>query len=240
MDPLGLVQTVTINILNIRKMKKIFFITPLLIVGLLFLYFQYICGWYEFKLYKKTPKEYVSNTFINKKKYSLDSANIVIQIQGFVKNNQESFYSKEYDESTQIIVDTILYSPDYKKIATFIIAKNSTKKQLMPNKNYKWYYDATCYLGTKQDDSFLLSWIGPNYTNSNDMESISKKIRSYYFKQKSSSTDNGGDKYNIDDVRYWNDNEKWEKIEHNRKMQKDFEEEKKNHPENVYDPNDKK
>lgn len=46
-----------------------------------------------------------------------------------------------------------------------------------------------------------------------------------------------GDKYNIDDIRFWSDNEKWEKIKYNKKMQKDFEEEKKNHPENVYDPN---
>lgn len=210
----------------------------LLIVGLSFLYLRHIYGWYELKLYKKTPKEYVNDTVVNKKKYSLDSAIIALQIQGFVKNNQESFYSKEYDDSTQIIVDTILYSPDYKKIVTFIIAKNSTKKQLMPDKNYKWYYDATCYFGTKEDDSFLLSWIGPNYTNSYDIESLSGKIRSYYFKRSSSSMDNG-DKYNIDDIRFWSDNEKWEKIKYNKKMQKDFEEEKKNHPENVYDPNDK-
>jgi len=210
-----------------------------IIVGLLSFYLLYIYGCYDFKSYKETPKEYLSNTFINKKKYSLDSANITLQIRGFINGHQDSFYSKEYDESTQIIVDTILYSHDYKKIATFIITKNPTAKQLSPDKNYQWYYDATCYLGMRQDDSFLLSWIGPNYTNFYDMESISKKIRNYYFKQRYSSTNNTDDKYNIDDIRYWNDNKDWEKIEYNRKMQKSFEEEKKNHPENIYEPNNK-
>lgn len=72
------------------------------------------------------------------------------------------------------------------------------------------------------------------------MESISKKIRNYYFKQRSSSTNNNDDKYNIDDVRYWKYSKDWQKIENNRKMQKDFEEEKKNHPENVYNFNNRK
>ncbi|MGC4128048.1 MAG: hypothetical protein QM564_00500 [Bergeyella sp.] len=216
--------------------KKIIIVAVLVILVVLFLYFRYIYGWYEFKFYKETPKEYVNNTIINKEKYSSDSANIVLQIQGFVKSHQESFYSKEYDESTQIIVDTILYSPDYKKIAIIIIAKNPTNKQLIPDKKYKWYYNATCYLGIKQEDSFLLSWIGPNYTNSYDMEDISKRIRSYYFKQRSSSINNNDDKYNIDDIRYWKDSKDWQKIEYNRREQKDFEEEKLKNPENVYEP----
>lgn len=220
--------------------KKIIIIAILAILVVLFLYLRYIYGWYEFKFHKETPKEYVNNTIINKEKYSSDSANIMFHIKGFLKNHQESFYSKEYDESTQIIVDTILYSPDYKKIATIIIAKNPTNKQLMSDKKYKWHYNATCYLGTKKNDSLLLNWIGPNYNNSYDMESISKKIRNYYFKQRSSSTNNSDNKYNIDDVRYWEYSKDWQKIENNRKMQKDFEEEKKNHPENVYDPNNRK
>jgi hypothetical protein len=216
--------------------NKIIIVVIIVILVLLFFYLRYIYGWYEFKFYKETPKEYVSNTIINKEKYSSDSVNIVLQIQGFVKDHQESFYSKEYDESTQIVVDTILYSPDYKKIAVFVIAKNPINKQRIPDKNYKWYYNATCYLGIKEQDSFLLNWIGPNYTNSYNIESISKKIRNYYFKQRSSSTNNSDDKYNIDDIRYWKDSKDWQKIENNKKMQKDFEEQKLKNPESVYEP----
>ncbi|ASK30872.1 hypothetical protein CEY12_12440 [Chryseobacterium sp. T16E-39] len=219
--------------------KKIIIIICLAILLLIFLYFRCIYGWYEFKFYKETPREYISNTIVTKKDYSTDSTAIVHQIKGFVKNHQESFYSEENDGSTQIILDTILYSPDHKKIAAFIISKNSTTKQLMPDKKNKWYYNATCYLGTKQQNSLILSWIGPNYT-SNDVESISKRIRNYYLKQKSSNTQNNKDNYNIDDIRYWSKSIDWENLEHNRKMQKDFEEEKLRNPENVYDPNDKK
>ncbi|MBW8361666.1 MAG: hypothetical protein K0M56_05700 [Kaistella sp.] len=155
--------------------KKIVIVAVLVILVVLFLYFRYIYGWYEFKFYKETPENYVNNTVINKEKYSSDSAIIVNQVKGFIRNHQEPFHSEEYDKSTQIVVDTILYSPDFKKIGAFIIAKNSTDKQLMPDKNYKWYYNATCYLGMKQEDSLLLSWIGPNYTNSYDLEGISKE-----------------------------------------------------------------
>jgi hypothetical protein len=216
--------------------KKIIVITAIAILLLLFLYFRYIYGWYEFKFYKETPKEYVNNTVVNKKNYSSDSSNIVLQLQGFVKNHQESFFSKEYDQSTQIIVDTIVYSPDYKKIATFIIAKNSTNKQLMPDKKYRWYYDATCYLGTKQQNSFILGWNGPNYTNSYDIESISGRIKNYYFRQKSSNTDTNREDYNLDDIRYWSKSIDWKNLEYHRKMQKEFEEEKLKNPENVYEP----
>ncbi|MCJ7935384.1 MAG: hypothetical protein MUW56_17610 [Chryseobacterium sp.] len=106
----------------------------------------------------------------------------------------------------------------------------------MPDKNYNWYYNATCYLGIKEQDSFLLSWIGPNYTNSYDMKDISKRIRNYYLKQRSSSANNSDAKYNIDDIRYWNYSKDWQKIENNRKIQKDFEEEKLKNSENEYVP----
>ncbi|PZU78919.1 MAG: hypothetical protein DI529_17750 [Chryseobacterium sp.] len=192
--------------------KYIFIFIVFVILIFLFFYFRYIYGWNEFKFYKETPKEYINNSTINKEKYSSDSASIVFQIQGFVEKHQESFYSKEYDKSTKIIVDTIIHSPDYKKIATFIIAKNSISKQQIPNGNYNWYYDATCYLGIKKQDSFLLSWIGPNYTNSYDMKDISKRIRTYFFKQRSSNPNNSDDKYNIDDIRYWNYDKDWQKI----------------------------
>lgn len=228
----GLYKLYPLNILKMKK--KIIIVIILLILVLLFLYFRYVYGWYQLKFNKETPNEYVSNIVVNKKEYSSDSVNVIRQIQDFVKNHQESFYSKEYDESTRIIVDTILYSSDRKKIAAFIIAKNPVNKQRLPDKKYRWYYNATCYLGIKNQDSYFLSWIGPNYSNSYDMGSISRKIRNYYFKERSSN-DNSNDKYNINDIRYWNNSEDWQKIEHKRKIQKDIREEKLTNPENVYE-----
>lgn len=224
-------------------MKKIIVIvTALVILVLLFFYFRYIYGWYEFKFYKETPKNYVSNIIINKEQYSSDSANIVLQIQGFVKNHQESFYSKEYDESTRIIVDSILYSPDYKKIATFIIAKNPTNKQLMPDKKYKWYYDGFLYIGNKDGDSVKINSTGEGQRNYKEINELSGALKNLFFEKYSSTKDNSGNEklYNLNDIRYWEKSIDWGNLEYNRKMQKDFEEEKKNHPENVYDPNDRK
>lgn len=227
---MGLHKLYTLNILKMKK--KIIIASILLILVLLFLYFRYVYGWYQLKSYNETPSEYVSNIVINKKEYSSDSASVVLQIHDFVKNHQESFYSKEYDESTRIVVDTILYSYDREKIAAFIIAKNPIHKLRVPDKRYKWYYNATCYLGIKNQDSYFLSWIGPNYSNSYDLGSISRKIRDYYFKQRSSNN-NSNDEYNINDIRYWNNGEEWQKIEHKREMQNDSVGEKLKNPENV-------
>jgi hypothetical protein len=58
--------------------KKIILIAIVMILALLFFYFRYIYGWYKFKFYKEIPKNYVSNTVINKEKYSLDSTNILL------------------------------------------------------------------------------------------------------------------------------------------------------------------
>lgn len=217
--------------------KKIIIVAVLVILVSLFLYFRYVYGWYEFKFYKEAPKEYVSNTVISKENYSSDSANIVLQIQGFVKNHQESFYSKEYDESTQIIVDTILYSPDYKKIATFIIAKNPSNKQLKPDKKYKWYYDGFLYIGNKDRDSFKINSTGEGRRNYKEIKELSDVLRNLFFEKYSSTKDNKGNEklYNLNDIRYWEKSVDWENLEYNRKMQKDFEEEKLKNPENVYE-----
>ncbi len=221
-----------------KKNKTIIVVIVLLVTAILFLYFRYFYGWYEFKFYKKTPKEYLNTTKVDKKKYSSDSTKIVMKAYQFVKEHKESLYSKNNYESTQIIVDTILYSPNFKKIATIIIAKNPTSRQLMPNKKYNWYYDGAYYIGNIDKDSININWIGALYTNYNDLGSISKIIRSDYFDKYSSTKDNNGNEklYNLDDIRYWDKSVDWKNLEYTRKMQKDFEIEKLKNPENVYEP----
>ncbi|ATL45205.1 hypothetical protein OZ664_09920 [Elizabethkingia sp. HX WHF] len=218
-------------------MKKVIIVIATISLGILFFYFLCIYGWSGFGFYKTTPKEYINKTNVNKSIYSSDSIKIATQMHMLIEKHQESFYSKEYDKSTQIIIDTILYSPDYKKIAAFIVTRNSTSKQLMPNKNYSWYYDATCYIGIKSQDSISLNWIGPNYNNSYSLEEITKNIRNYFFRERASDTsDHKVTDYNIDDIRYWKKSMDWKNLEYKKKMQKDFEEEKLKNPQNVYEP----
>jgi hypothetical protein len=218
--------------------KKIIITFSIIILVVLFLYFRNIYGWYEFLFFEKTPKEFVNYTKIDKENYSRDSVNIVLQMKDYVKDHKESLYSKEYCDSTQFSVDTILYSPNFKKLAVFVIAKNPTHKQLIPDKEYKWYYDGSCYIGNKENKKININWIGPLYTNYYNINSLSNIIREYFFLKYNSDTDINGNKnmYNLDDIRYWDKSIDWKNLEQRRKSEKEFEEEKKKNPKNVYEP----
>jgi hypothetical protein len=218
--------------------KKIMIIFSIILLVLLFFYFRYVYGWYEFRFFQKTPKEFLNHTKIGKESYSKDSVRIVFKMEEFIKKHEESFYSKEYYDATKIRIDTILYSPDFKKLAVFVISKNPIYKQLMPNKEYKWYYDGSCYIGNRENDKININWIGPLYTNYYDINSLSKIIREDFFKKHASDTDNNGNEniYNLDDTRYWDKSLDWQNLEQRRKSEKEFEEEKRKNPKNIYEP----
>ena len=78
-----------------------------------------------------------------------------------IEKKQGPFYPSEYDSLTVITVDTILYSPNKDKYATFIIAKNSNEK--LPDKGSRndYHYNAYCFIGKLTGDHMVkgLTWI---------------------------------------------------------------------------------
>ncbi len=185
---------------------------------------------------KSTPQEFLNHTVIKQENYTKDSIEVVKQLNTFLNKHEDFFYSKAYFDSTQLIIDSIIYSPDFNKLAVFVITKNPTYRQLMPDKNSEWYYDATCYLGVRQNDTIALSWIGPSFTNSSSKQDISNDIRDACFRTFATKKDTSGAyAYNLNDIRFWSC-PIWEKIEEEKIKRKAFEEEKKNHPENIYEP----
>lgn len=204
----------------------------LLIVVLPFLY---SCEGMKQKKY--TPKEFLNHAVINKEDYNKDSLEIISQLKVSLLNHEDFFNNKAYFDSTQLIIDSIIYSPGFNKLAVFVMTKNPTYRQLMPDKNYKWYYEATCYLGVRQNDSISLSWIGPSFTNSYNRSELSDIIRDSYFADFATKDTVGlyTYKYNLNDIRFW-DSSIWQEIEDKKHKKKEFEVEKKNHPENIYEP----
>ncbi|HEX8278677.1 MAG TPA: hypothetical protein VF540_08270, partial [Segetibacter sp.] len=146
-------------------------------------------------------------------------------------------YSKEYFEGTDVLIDTILYSPDFEKLAILLLTKNPTSRQLMPTKDEDYYYNGTCYLGIRQQDTIALSWLGPNFSNASDRQELSKDLREACFRTfvSKDTTAHYANKYNLNDIRFWTSSE-WKKIEEDKIKKKEFEEEKIKHPENVYEP----
>lgn len=197
--------------------------------------FFYCCEGIKQKKY--TPKEFLNHTIIRQEDYTKDSVEVIKQLKAFLIRHEDFFYNKAYFDSTQLIIDSIIYSPNFNKLAVFVITKNPTSRQLVPDTNYDWYYDATCYLGVRQKDSISLSWIGPSFTNSYNKNELSSIIRDYYFTNFATKDTVGlyTYKYNLNDIRFW-DSSIWKEIEDKKLKRKAFEEEKRKHPENVYEP----
>jgi len=217
------------------KKNQIVFIAVLLLLGLVYWYFRFVNGWMEFRKNTDTPTEYLNQTKIKREFYKKDSIEILSQLNSFLINHDDFFYSKAYFDSTELIIDSILYSSDFNKLAVLVITKNPTYRQLAPDKNHDWYYDATSYIGIRQNDTIALSWIGPSLTNSYSEQDISNDIREACFR--TFVTKEGGEAYayNMNDKRFWNC-PIWKEIEEKKIKRKKFEEEKKKHPENVYEP----
>lgn len=217
--------------------KKILIIVVVLIFLLTsaYLYLKYIYGWMEFRKNTDTPGAYLSHVTIGDKGYAKDSIDIAKGLRTLLLNREGFFYNQAYSSDTGLLIDSILYSPDFSKLAVFVITKTAGSKQVLPDTKHDWYYDATCYLGVRQRDTIALSWIGPVFTNSINKESISNDIRAACFRTFATKDTTDEYAYNINDVRFW-DSRIWRKIEEEKIKRREFEEEKKKHPENVYEP----
>lgn len=152
-----------------------------------------------------TPEEFLNNSRISSADYSEDSTELLLELKKMLNNHEASFHSKEYDDATVLIIDTIIYNENFDRLGVFVISKNPTYKQLAPDSNHSWYYDATCYLGLKQQDTISLSWLGPNFTNSSDQKTLSAMFRDACFTAfANTDTTNGGlYRYNLNDKRFW-------------------------------------
>jgi hypothetical protein len=218
--------------------KKVFIISSVVLLGLTFYYFKNIYGWLEFRRNTDTPDQFLNKTVVKKKKdYTKDSLTISNNLKELLLRHEDFFYSKEYFEGTVIIIDTIIYSPDFNKLAVLVLTKNPTSRQLTPTENEMWYYDATSYLGVRRRDTISLSRLGPDFTNSTDKQEQSNSIRQACFRTfvSKDTTEKYAYKYNLDDVRFWTSSV-WQRIEDDKKKKREFEEEKVKHPENIYEP----
>ena len=209
------------------------------VVCLTLYYFKENSGWKDIRQVTDTPKQFWNKTSINKNEYIKDSLLLLAKLRDLLlrHGNGDFFYSKEYFEGTDIIIDTIVYSPDFTKMGILVITKNPTSRQLMPIKDNDYYYNATAYLCVKFQDTLNLTWVGPSFTNSKDKSEISKDIREACFRifASKNTTDIPYYKYNLNDSRFWTSSV-WQKIEEDRVKRNEFEKEKINHPENIYEP----
>lgn len=163
---------------------------------------------------KKTPPEFINDTKVNPALYENDKRTIVKQLYGFLLQHKKPFESDEYFDSTELKVDTILYSKAHDSVSVFVLAKNPVSRQLVPNKEYRWYCDAYCYLGIREKDTFMLKWLRPYSLSSfYDEKKAAEELRNQFFTTFATLKDTSGAyvyKYNLDDKRFWQ-SAVWEK-----------------------------
>ncbi|OMP80496.1 hypothetical protein BW716_03010 [[Flexibacter] sp. ATCC 35208] len=161
---------------------------------------------------KYTPKDFLNHTTISKKAYLKDSNAILEILKTYLNNHEQSFYNKEYFDSTEITIDTILYSMDLKKMAVFAITKTPMyrRNEVARVKNAKYWYDAYCYIGIRTDTASYavkLKWVkASSMINWYKKSEISHAIKDGYFTEFATIKDTSGEyryKYNLDDKRFW-------------------------------------
>jgi hypothetical protein len=163
-------------------------------------------------------------------------------IKHLVTEKRLAYYPKENDLNTEIIIDTILYSPKKDKAAFFVITKNSNDKLLSRGNKNQFHYDAHCFTAYLKGDSTFngINWISASSINNfSTLEKTTFRIKEMFFKdfsKRQDVNDSSMYKYNLDDIRFW-DGPVWKTVEEEKQKQREFDEEKKAHPENIYEPN---
>lgn len=156
----------------------------------------------------RTPKAYQNTIKLDADGYAKHKGVLTHQMRELITRHEQSFHSAEYYDSTELQIDTILYSKDYQKVILFVLTKNPVNRQLKPDKNYDWYYDAFCYLGMREQEGFRLKWMKPFSVSSFDGEMASGRIKDLYFTEFATLkgiNDEYKYKYNLDDKRFWDD-----------------------------------
>jgi hypothetical protein len=164
----------------------------------------------------QTPGSYKYFNNVSKEKNKIIQNEIVDSIKVFIETKQEPFHPNENDSLTHIYIDTILYSPNNNKYASFIITKNSDDKLLNKGNADEYHYNAYLFIGKLKADFNVkdLTWVDAHsLVMYKSIKEASLRIREVYFKEitdRKNLANESTFKYNIDDVRFW-DSPIWQK-----------------------------
>jgi hypothetical protein len=184
----------------------------------------------------RTPNKYINKTTVSSEIYARNKQDFIDTIRKFISTNSSAYYPKSNDSLTKIFIDTILYSPSKDKFAFFVITENSSSKLLSGDTSAKYFYDAYCFVGHLDSvfKAFDVVWVSAySLSNYTDCKETSDRIREIYFNE--FIREGTSMEYNLNDIRFWKSSF-WQKIAEDKEKDKAFEEMKKEHPENVYEP----
>lgn len=154
---------------------------------------------------------------------SKDKETIKVLINDRIRKKEVPYFPSHYDNLTEVIIDTILYSSDKNKLAFFVIDKVKNKKRYgnityeetqkmeeLGNLPYEGYhYNAHAFIGKRNNNNILIKDFSViSIGKYKDIKRIKKRLRNLYFKEYSSINEEGYE-YNLNDVRFWNNDNLW-------------------------------
>tara|TARA_R110000868_G_C10868093_1_gene762048 strand:- start:890 stop:1471 length:582 start_codon:yes stop_codon:yes gene_type:complete len=171
-----------------------------------------------------TPDSYLNKTTISDASYRTDSSFFSHKIDSLIKNKESAFYPKSYSSTSEIYIDTIVYSPDSLKSAFFVILKKPNSSLLVSDNPKGFHFDAKCFLAQRDSISepWKVKWFRiMNINRYSEYESISSQIQKRYFEDLIKIKDETGKSrfgVNVNDLRFWDSpawSEKSQMLEHN-------------------------
>jgi hypothetical protein len=153
-----------------------------------------------------TPNEYLYCNKVTPALYSKDSTYINEVLYGMLVNNIPPFTSKSFDSTSIVFIDTLIYGPDYKRLALWVITKNSNSK-LLNSTNNRYQYNGNCMYASRPDTSSKWRVHERSFFNvtffKNPVE-VKEELSLYSFRFKATfkRTDSIST-YNINDIRFW-------------------------------------
>ena len=118
------------------------------------------------------------------------------------------YFSKEFDSTAQVYIDTFLISPDSGRVVFFAIVKYTGMQEAGAGVDDQARFDASCFLGQKSEASlWRIGWFdAENFSRYRDADKISQRIRRAYFrdlKKREAVEGSSLYKFNLDDLEFW-------------------------------------
>jgi len=175
-----------------------------------------------------TPEEFINVNKVKKDVYKKDLSLLTVAIKVYYDSINSVLNPRYVTTLLGAKIDTVFYGNNGKIVFLALL----TKKNEYAEKGMQ--YEGECYIAYKRNNIEFFDKLKYSSTSIESLEKASEMIRRIYLGE----MNNIEGKYNINDTRFW-DSRVWQEAKEMKEGRKSFEEMKKTHPENVYDPNDR-
>jgi hypothetical protein len=163
-----------------------------------------------------TPKEYFFKNIVDKTTYISDSIYLAKVVKFMAINSVDPFRGPTfYDESTTVIIDTILYDKKNNLLAFWVITEISTSKLNDSDIDSPYFYNGICMYASRKNKKDILKVyeFGPvGFIMFPNFEDVHNGLSDYSFKyNKTFKRLDAKEVYNMDDIRFWSGIE-WSEI----------------------------